>query len=591
MNFIRSIILSVLLVFSFNISGQDTDQVKKRGPADDYSRSSISYLLLNFEGEKYATELKRGIYGSVVPSKFDNNDMKQKVLKAPYYHSSTSNNKRNRELVQKALTDDLYANKVVKYWWRVRDDGNYSTDLIQKRGFYNATDIDVNKADAEKRGRAAIADAGEKLIANSYVMVLDYSGIKTMTEIYDAQDVAARKRAKKDETEFKPVDRKKNGYKGKLTAYLFKINYSDTVQGYFMDAFTDENTLDLNKVDKIFNEVYSPFKFIRTESVSVEGTQANPGEFLAPVVQKSKPQLMIKLVNDGIIKVINNLEKSLEAFRVKTPIVSTKPITAKIGKKEGLTYERRYFVWQYVENNGGKTVAKRKGVVRAKKVVDNRNDDLGKTQSSVFYQVGGKKLEEGMTLQERKDMGIGISGGYGLMGGLVRADINVGQWLNAPIRQFKLYGEGVFGSNDYTGIVPIDGTTETSTMPADGKYTETKFAIGILKEYPFARNFHFGWFVGYTGEIVSWTDETGSTIERTGEQLSASGVNWGLKLGMNFTHNIQLIGTFGGYNYGNVVYTSGITDEETLTLDKGWSDIFPDRPSPYSVDLSLRITF
>ncbi|MEN8120309.1 MAG: hypothetical protein ABFS35_08180 [Bacteroidota bacterium] len=588
----RSIILLTLLIFSFNMSGQDTDEVKKRGPADDYSRSSISYLLLDFEGEKYADELKRGIYGSVVPSKFDNNDMKQKVLKAPYYHSTTSNIKRNTESVRRALDEDLYANKVVKYWWRVRDDGSYSTGLIQKRGFYNATDIDVNEADAEKRGRAALADAGEKLIANSYVMVLDYNNIKTMTEIYDAQDEAARKKAKKLKTEFKPVERKKNGYEGKLTAYLFKVNYPDTVQGYFMDAFTDENTLDLAKVDKIFNEVYSPFKFITSQGVQVDGTQANPGEFLAPVVQKSKSQLMVKLVNDGIIKVINKLEKNLEAFRVKTPIVSTGPITAKIGKKEGLTHERRYFVWQYVENNGGKTVARRKGVIRAKKVADNRQDELGYTQSSVFYQVAGKKLEEGMTLQERKDFGIGISGGYGSAGGLVRADINVGQWLNAPVKQLKLYVDFIFGSNDYTGVIPVTGNTEPSTMPVDGTYSENKFSIGLLKEYPFAHNFHAGWFVGYTGETVTWDEETTPATERTSEQLSAGGVNWGLKFGMNlFTHNIHLIGTFGGHNYGDVIYKSGIEEEESFSLEQKWADIFPDRTSSFSFDLSLRITF
>ena len=579
-------------MFSFNISGQDTDQVKKRGPADDYSRSSISYLLLNFEGEKYADELKRGIYGSIVPSKFDNNDMKQKVLKAPYYHSTTPNLKRNRESVRRALAADLYANKVVKYWWRVRDDGSYSTDLIQKRGFYNATDIDVNEADAEKRGRAALADAGEKLIANSYVMVLDYNNVKTMTEIYDAQDEAARKKAKKLKTEFKPVERKKNGYEGKLTAYLFKVNYSDTVQGYFMDAFTNENTLDLAKVDKIFNQVYSPFKHISSQSVKVDGTQGNPGEFLAPVVQKSKAQLMIRLVNDGINKVINKLEKNLEAFRVKTPIVSTNPITAKIGKKEGLTHERRYFVWQYVEGNSGKTVAKRKGVIRAKKVVDNRQDELGQTQSSIFYQVGGQKLDEGMTLQERKDVGIGLVGGYGSIGGVIRADINTGQWLNMPVRQLKLYAEIIFGSNDYTGVITVPGTTEPSTMPQDGNYSETKFSIGILKEYPFARNFHAGWFVGYTGETVTWEDETNSGIERTSEQLSAGGVNWGFKLGTNlFAHNVQLIGTFGGHNYGTVTYKSGIEDEEDLSLEGKWVDIFPERTSSFSFDLSLRITF
>jgi len=592
MNSIKIIMLSAVLMFSYNILAQDTDQVKKRGPADDYSRSSISYLLLDFEGEKYSDNIKKGIYGSIVPSKFDNNDMKQKVLKAPYYHSKTPNLRRNIESVRRAMSADLYANKIVKYWWRVRDDGSYSTDLIKKRGFYNATDIDVNEADAEKRGRAALADAGEKLIANSYVMVLDYNNIKTMADIYDEKDAKIRKNAEKLKIEFKPVERKKNGYEGKLTAYLFKVNYSDTVQGYFMDAFTDENTLDLSKIDKIFNNVYSPFKYVTSESVNVDGTQGNPGEFLAPVVQKSKAQLMIKLVNDGIIKVINKVEKTQEDFRVKTPLVSSNPLTAKIGKKEGLTHERRYYVWQYIEGGSGKTVARRKGVIRAKKVVDNRQDELGQTQSSTFYQVGGQRLDEGMTLQERKDLGIGIGGGYGSNGGLIHGDINVGQWLNMPIRQLKIYAEMIFGSSEYEGVNQIMGNTELSTMPLNGKYSENKFSIGILKEYPFARNYHAGWFIGYTGETVTWEEAATPLTERTNEQLSANGFNWGFKLGANlFAHNVQLIGTLGGHSYGEVTYASGIEDEDDLDLGGKWVDIFPERTSSLSFDLSLRITF
>lgn len=579
MNFIKSLFLSAILLFALNASAQDTDQVKKRGPADSYSRSSISYLLLDFQGEKYSGELKQGIYGSVVPSKFDNNDLKEKILKAPYYHMPNPNLSRNREAVRRALAADKYANKIVKYWWRVNNDGSYSTALIQKRGFYNATDVDVAKADAEKRGRNALADAGEKLIANSYVMVLDFHDIKSMDDVYDAEDAAARKLAKKLGTEFKAVERKKNGYIGKLTAFLYKVNYPDTVQGYFMDAFIDENTIDIAKTDKIFSEVYSPFKYITTQSTDANGTQANPGQFLAPVVQKSKSQLMIQLVNNGISKVIDKLERNIEAFRVKTPLVSVHPLEAKIGKKEGLTHERRYFVWQYVENNAGKTTAKRKGVIRAKKVSDNRNNELGNTKSSVFYQVAGHKLEEGMTLQERKDYGIGISAGYSFAGGgLIRGEINAGQWANIPIRQFKLYAEGIFASQNLSATV-IEGS-----MPSLGDYSFGILSLGILKEYPFARNFRFGWFVGWTGETITWPDAA------EGEQISAGGMNWGANLATNlFSPSMQFIMTFNNHNYGSVSYTAD-TDTDPVDYDTKVADIFPDRSS-FSVDLSIRLTF
>ncbi len=580
MKHLKYFIIIVFLFIGFLGLAQNTEQVKKRGPADEYSRNSVSYVLLDFQDNRFSDYLKKAIYQAGVPSKFDYNDIKNKVYKAPYFHVENPNFKKNAEAVRRSLAAEKYANEIVKFWWNIDDQGNYSTDIIQKRGFYNATDWDVEKADAEKRGRTALADAGEKLIAKSYVLVFDFHDIKTMKEIYDAQDAKAMKLAKKLGTEFTPVERKKNGFTGKLTTYLFKVNYSDTVQGYFMDAFIDDQKIDLQKLDNIFQEVYSPLIYITHEEVLVDGTQANPGQFLAPAIQKTKEQLMAKLVNDGVNKVFSTLEKSYEEFRVKTPLVNTHPLEAKIGKKEGLTHERRFFVWEYVANNKGDVVARKRGEIRARKVVDNRTDELGQTQTSVFYQIGGRKLREGMTLQERKDAGIGFSGGFSFIGGgFVHADINVGQWLDMPVRQFKLYGDLFFRGKDLIAQSPL------GSMPlTEENYSFTSFSIGIQKEYPFARNYHFGWYIGWTGESVSWSDMN------DGESLSASGINWGAQIGANlFSPSVQLIMRFNSHNYGSLIYTAD-SDTESVNTDINMSDMFPDR-SFFGADLSLRINF
>ena len=591
MNSVKNFITILFLcIYTFSIA-QNTDQVKKKGPADDYARSSISYLLLDFESDKYASYLTKAINTTSVPSKFDNNNLSKKIIKAPYYHGETGSlTSKNAEKVRRALVAENYAVDVVKYWWKVQNDGSYSTQLIQKRGLYNASDQDVSEVDATKVGRAKLADSGIKLIGNSYVLALDYYEVTTMEDEYDEIDRIAREKAKKDKTEFVPVKRVKNGFKGKLTAYLFKMNYTDTVQGYFDESFIDEKKLDVDKLNKIFNNVYSPVKLITISTVFVDGTQPNPGEFLAPSVQKTKDQLSVVMLNDGITKALSQIEKKIEAFRVKTPVTNVDPIRAKIGKKESLTHERRYFVWQYVENAGGNVVARKKGVLRARKVADNRNNELGNTNESVFYQIGGGKITEGMTLQERKDAGIGFAAGYGSTGVIIAGDINVGQWANMPVKQLKLYGDVMFGSKEYSNVVVVP----LSTMLAEGNYSQLKYSIGILKEYPFARNFHAGWSVGYTGETITWTeDELGPNYDpdRSGEQLSATGFTWGLKFGMNLASpSVQLIGAISGHHYGNATYKSGITDEEDIQLETGWTDIFPDRSS-IGFNLSLRINF
>jgi len=585
MNSIRNLLLLIFTCANVYGLAQNTDQVKKKGPADEYARSSISYLLLDFENEKYSGLLNRAINTTMVPSKFDNNELSKKTLKAPYYHVPGGLlTAPNGEKIRQALVADQYALDVVKYWWKIKNDGSYSTSLIEKRGEYNATDEVVSTVDATKVGRARLGDLGLKLIGNSYVLVIDFAEVKSIDDVYDEQDAAARAVAEKQKTEFVAVKRIKNGFQGNLAAYLYKINYPDTVQGYFDASFIDEKRIDLNKLNKIFDQVYSPVILVSTQTAKIEASQPNPGEFLAPTVQQSPDQMMVKLVNDGILKSLDKFETKLEAFRVKTPVTNIDPIRAKIGRKESLKHEKRYFVWQYVESGSGAVVPKRKGVIRAQKVVDNQNDELGNTQESSFYQVGGGKISTGMTLQERKDLGIGLSAGYGSIGFAARADINVGQWADLPVRQLKLYGELIAGGKKFTDV-RIPGTVTSTTMYNDINYSQTKFAVGLLKEFQITRNFIGGGHIGWTMETITWDDADAN------EQLSASGFNWGLRAGMNIlVPGLQVIGSINGHGYGEATYKSGVEGAEDVPTGVKWADIFPEKSS-VSFDLSLRLSF
>ena len=590
MKLVKKLALIALIGIYGIAYAQNTDQVKKKGPDDTYARSSVSYLLLDFSNEKYSSMLKQAMNNTKLPDKFDNNNLKKKVIPSPYYRSAEfTMDAKNAENVRNALIAENYAIDVVKYWWKIKEDGSYSTKLIEERGEYNASDFDYQQAMASKVGRAKIGDQGLKLIGNSYVMVLDYHHIQTQEEIYDAQDKAARETAEKNKTEFKPVKRTKNGYIGKITAYLFKINYTDTVQGYFDAAFIDDKKIDLSKLNNIFSEVYSPVKLITVENQPAEGTQPNPGEFLAPPVQKSNDELMAVLVNNGITKTLDRIEKRVEEFRVKTPVTNINPIRAKIGKKESLTHERRYFVWQYVSNSNNEVIAKKKGVIRARKVMDNRQDELGNTKESSFYQVAGGGISEGMTLQEAKDLGFGIGAGFGSAGFVAHLDMNVGQFLNIPLKQFKLYGDIGFASPE---LEPIVSLTNSTTFPSEATdFSSLRFAVGIQKEYPFMRNFLFGWYLGYGGETLTWEIPEGDTDLK--EDLSAGGVQLGGKFGINvLSSSLQLLASFNYHGYGNVSYhyTPEDGEEQTEDLGVGWTDIFKEK-SPISFDISLRLNF
>ncbi len=588
----RKVVIFLILCFGVSMQAQNTDRVKKRGPADSYSRSSMSYLLLDFPDERFSNYLHSAMESLRVPQKFDENDIPRKSINAPYQHGESGSQSygKSKKIIE-ALKNHNYANEIMRYWWQVKDDGSYSLDLIQKRGLYNATDMDASLVDASKVGRARLADAGLSLIDKSYVLVLDYEGLITMKEIYDRQDAIARKQAKEAGTTFTPVERKRNGFRGELTAYLYKLNYSDTIQGYLDASFIDEKNFDINKFEKIFDHIHTPYRRVIVQQVKADGTQLNPGQKLAPLRQKNPQELFEKLVHSSVKKVINNIEKRVEAFRVKTSVASINPIKAKIGTKEGVKCERRFYVWEYVANRKEKVVAKKVATIRAWHVANNVNDELGHTQTTDFYQIGGRKIEEGMTLQERKDLGFGVGMGVGNLGFHIQADINTGQYLDLPFKQLKLYGELVIGSKEYDNVVVVSG----STMKPKDTYNQFVWAVGILKEYPFMRgNLRAGWKFGVSGISMTWEQDKNHVnydLVDQGEGISAIGLAWGANFGVNlFSPSLQLIGSVGGFHHFNPSYNSGDKGEELVKLDNSLSEIFPDKSS-ISFSLSMRLSF
>ena len=278
----------------------------------------------------------------------------------------------------------------------------------------------------------------------------------------------------------------------------------------------------------------------------------------------------------------------IEEFRVKTPVTNVGPIRAKIGEKESLKYERRFYIWEYVSNSSDDVVAHKKGIVRASKVAKNINDDLGNTSESTFYQIGGGKIKVGMTMQEAKDFGMGIGAGYGSGGFVLRADLNIGQLTNASLKQVKLYFEFLSAKSEFASDsinkFAVDQAL-TLTLPADNKYNDVRFAFGIIKEYPFLRNFHAGWLVGCVFENITWEG-----VEDE-EKFSAIGFHWGLKFGMNlFTPSVQLYTSVNGQHFSQVNYTPKGENPENLQTGLHWSNIFPEKKA-ITYDIALRLNF
>ena len=116
-----------------------------------------------------------------------------------------------------------------------------------------------------------------------------------------------------------------------------------------------------------------------------------------------------KVCERAIDKNIALLQTEYEEFRVKTPLYSTNPITAKIGLKEEVDANKKYEVLEIIENENSTTEYKRVGIIKPikNKIWDNRymaeyeknnlNSKLGATE---FEVINGSEFYPGMLIRE-----------------------------------------------------------------------------------------------------------------------------------------------------------------------------------------------
>ena len=173
-----------------------------------------------------------------------------------------------------------------------------------------------------------------------------------MQEYYDAQDATNRRTAALLGTTFKPVDRTQNGWKGDAVSYLFRLDPANVDSLYDKMWIYSDDTKTVREIKKAMFVSFS-FKanYVQTVTSPADGTQYNPGQLLAPKVQAGREELFSHLVNSALTHSLYSFETTYEPFKVKTALYAVQPLRAKIGTKEGLAVDQRFFVLENIQNS------------------------------------------------------------------------------------------------------------------------------------------------------------------------------------------------------------------------------------------------
>jgi len=511
----------------------------------DYDRCGISYVLVDAFSESRFVPLIATYHSTLsVPDKYFDNRIAADVLQEDVFSRVSPGSKENQ--ISQAIRLQKLPNKVMDCIF-ASDGKIWKLDSLFKRGQYNMSDDQVLLLKNSAKGFTAGSENAiwsEKIIKKSFIIALAPLNIQSMDEIYDRQDVRNQELSKrsKGKIPYKPVDRLFRGYKGTIHAYCYKININDTLMNEMWMNFGSKSRRD---------SMSYPLILMAKTEFNVESLE--PRKALG---YSSENALLHQLMIGVHSKALSSFESTVSDFRVRAPLVSVRPPEAKVGLKEGVFLDQRFFVYENVLKNG-QPVTVRRGVIRAKRVPDNRTIATGQSSQTKFYQVAGGRLDPGMLIEQRPDFGLSFFAGSCIPTSRNR------NWFNGRV---SLNIAGAAHSDGTNGlpsqlriILDFDfyyqkGADSTKVQQYFGSRYKSNdlstlgFGLGVQRDFHFLHYFQFSPFATLNYNIISYADtnlnkKANATLGKDwGKTISLKA---GADLGINLTHNFKLV--FSGY--------------------------------------------
>lgn len=249
-------------------------------------------------------------------------------------------NKETPEIIEKYFKENKVANKMVAKWFNRDSLGGFDVSLVSARGNYDATQMDKEIAESTVRGIKAISDAGEQLIPNTFVVVSKLKYISNETAALASYLIASQAASRlpsigatiAQKIADKAYEKSRQGYSVWTESFLYKLKWDkDIATKFYSDYWINKGKEDVEKMKAFDNSDLFQFELVGSES------SKNIILFTGGKTTNTQEKIITKATVRNIEKVFAKLQREYDVFKTKTPIVSTDPIIAKIGLKEGIT--------------------------------------------------------------------------------------------------------------------------------------------------------------------------------------------------------------------------------------------------------------
>ncbi len=411
-----------LITISQTICAQAPDSVLK------YRRSSLYSFMISHPDLNMDEEIVNAFMALETPDKYNNHDLSVKCVTTP-----SSNRKDNlmRDVDAYLARNEIAKRLVSKWFLRNKVTGGFDPSLIMQRGLYGATAMDIESAAQSKRGIDALADKGYEMISNTFVIVNDITyvdheknaeiatGILTIIGGLAAGATGDDNNIVTSLTTLgAAVSSMIAGFTVRITSYLYQLDWNDNVADYFYEHYYyDKPGTDSLSLAAFAADTLIPARKAAYEADSTTFRLKYVGKYMAksakPVLRGlyNPEDVFRKVCARAIDNNVMELQKEFDQFKVKVPLVSTEPLMAYIGMKEGVTAKSKYEVLvPVIDEATGKIRYNRRGVIRPVpgKIWDNRymaneEEAVGSEfNATTFEVVSGMNFTPGMLIREIK---------------------------------------------------------------------------------------------------------------------------------------------------------------------------------------------
>ncbi len=528
---------------------------------DNYVRPSVSIINLDFPGEPSLLSLN----DVTVPANLDHIDLSVNRFNTTANKPNNNDNEKSladkRDAVLESFISNRISNAAIMSVTPVID-GEYDYRSVLDRGVNSATDQDVNITSQNMLGdlgneQDQFLYIAEQILDRNYVLAFNKGGITSYSDKYSV------------------------GFQGDIRYYLFKINsiYSPDDGDMMVSA------QDLPQA-QIEATIASSGSFTTTATNSKEQVLGEP---------KSDSELKKELTKSLLQLVWDDLLMKVDDFQPKTTLLAKRQIS--LGTKENLKIDNRFFAFENVESKDGEIIQKKRATLRVKSVANNDGKATGDGPKSKLYKIGYGSAKEGMLIQQKEDLGIGIGVGYGTL-----------SWIKIDYRLKGITpGLLVFVEiNPYPGSVKLK---EYNSYVFDGTFTALAYNVyaGAEKMMYFSPVFYLSPFVGggmssikligspfsYSSGLSTyqWSDEDNSIYDA---YLADIGVRAGFHLSSSLSANLSLayvMPIVGGYVDPVIVDDAGTAIVTVYGFDETLLEKKPAVPNGMQFSIMLRYEF